>query len=240
MQATCRMKDLLLLFSLVHVYLLIAATTAIGDGRPPAHCALVKCARPLCADPVIPEGECCPSCENSQCLFKGCVQFLGEPGSPTVQWKPNGCGTCICADGHALCFGFSCPPVYSPSRDPCFGRPQTTSPTECCNVCDYGVPEDECAVVPDHSLTYRLGLEGSGCSVDLTFHHCDKRGYMDKSGRRFQCSSVMGERSVKLRGNSDSVTGSCHALTELSYVDVVRCVPRRNDDLNVGCDLYVD
>ena len=221
------------------LFLLFTATSAFGDERP-AHCAMVGCRGPLCADPVIPEGECCPSCENSQCQFKGCVQFLGNAGSETVQWKPDGCTTCICADGRTLCGALGCPPVYPSPSDPCFGRPQTTSPTECCNVCDYGVPEDECAVVPDYSLTYQLGLEGSGCSVDLTFHRCDKRGYMDKSGQRFQCSSVMGERSVKVRGNSDSVTGSCHALTELSYVDVVRCVPRRNDDLDVGCNIYVD
>ena len=238
-----KMKALLV----IHI-LLVAATTAIGDDgefyryEPPDDCALASCPRPLCANPVIPEGECCPSCENSLCQFKGCVQFLGQPGSKTVQWKPDGCSTCTCADNRTLCYALGCPPVYPSSTDLCFGRPHITSPTECCDVCDFGVPENECDVVPNWSTTYQLGREetGSGCDVTLTFHFCDKRGFMDDQGRRFRCKPVFRQRSVKLGDDSDSVTGSCSPLTGLAYKDVVRCVPERDDDLDVGCDIYVD
>ena len=228
--------------------LLIAATTVIGDDdefyryEPPDNCALASCPRPLCANPVTPEGECCPSCEYSLCKFKGCVQFLGRSGSKTVQWKPDGCSTCTCADDQAICYALGCPPVYPSSLDLCVNQPTITSPTECCASCDYGVPEDECAVVPDYSLTYWLGMEEyeSGCSVAVTFHRCDKRGYMDDNRQRFQCNPVVRQHSVTLNDNSDSVTGSCGALTELTYNDVVRCVPVRNDNLDVGCDIYVE
>ena len=234
----CKMKALL--FSLF----LSIATAAVIDDEPPVGCLLPSCDRPLCADPVIPKGECCPSCENSQCQFEGCVQFLGRPGSETVQWKPNGCTTCVCADGQTLCGALGCPPIYPSSLDLCAnGSLTVTSPTECCASCDYGIPEDECAVVPYYSLTYQLGVEEyeSGCSVELTFHQCDKRGYMDDQGRRFQCNPVVRQRSVKLNDNSGgSVTGSCGALAELAFDDVVRCVPTRDENLDVGCDIYVE
>ena len=231
------MKVLGLLFSLL--FLSTADSTAIGQVNPPIPCALA-CPRPLCTNPVLVEGECCPSCKNSQCKFEGCVQFLGEPGSRTVQWKPDGCSTCVCADDHALCYALGCPPRYPTSDDPCFGRPQVTSPSECCATCDYGIPDDKCAVVPDYSLTYlELGVEeyqsyDSGCSVVLTFHRCDKRGYMDENGQRYQCNPVIGQLSRKLSG------GSCGALTELAYEDVVKCEATRNDNLDVGCDIYVE
>ena len=234
---------------LLSLFLSIATMAVVGDDHefyryePPEGCVLPSCPRPLCADPVIPEGECCPSCENSQCQFEGCVQFLGQPGSKTVQWKPDGCTTCVCADGQTQCYALGCPPMHPSSLDLCVdGSLTVTSPTECCASCDYGILEDECAVVPDYSLTYQLGVEEyeSGCSVELTFHHCDKRGYMDDQGRRFQCNPVVRQHSVKLNDNSGSVTGSCGALTELAFNDVVRCVPTRNENLDVGCDIYVE
>ena len=232
---------------LISLLFLVIATTTIADEfyyryEPPDDCQSVKCPRPLCANPVTPEGECCPSCEHSECKFEGCVQFLGKPGSKTVQWKPDGCITCICTDNTSLCYGFGCPPVYPPVTDPCLGRPQITSPTECCIACDFGIPEKECAVVPDRSLTYELGMEefGSMCSVALTFHRCDKRGFIGNGGRRFECRPVVRRRSVKLSRDSDSVSGSCGAVEELTYSDVVRCLPVRNDDIDIGCDILVD
>ena len=225
------MKALLLSLSL-----LITATTAIGDDGE--ICALISCPTPLCANPVTPEGKCCPSCENSLCKFKGCVQFLGSPGSETVQWKPDGCTTCTCVDDKTICGAMGC--LRRPSLDPCIDRPTITSPTECCVTCDYGTPKDECVVVrDDNRYTYRLGLEedGSSCSVMLTFHLCDKRGYMDNNGQRFECKPVVSQLSMKL---SDVAAGSCGALTELAYNDVEKCVAVRNDDLDVGCDIYVE
>ena len=220
-----------LLFSLL--FLSTADSTAIGQVKPPISCALA-CPRPLCANPVLVEGECCPSCENSQCKFEGCVQFLGEPGSKTVQWKPDGCSTCVCADNQTLCGAAGCHPAV----DPCFGQPLVASPTDCCGTCDYGIPEDECAVIPVYSTTYHLGVEqrqsNSDCSVMVTFHGCDKRGYLDRNGQRYQCNPVMGQLSKKLSGRT------CGALTEFAYEDVVKCEATRNDNLDVGCDIFVE
>ena len=223
------------------LFLSTAASVAINHDSEVKHCldCGLTCPTPLCADPVFVEGECCPSCENSQCKFKGCVQFLGEPGSKTVQWKPDGCTTCKCADDYPLCSKVLCLYLNHPGRvDPCIGLPRITSPTECCTVYDYGVPEDECVVVPSYSLTYQVGVKDymsdSDCSVMLTFHRCDKRGYLDKNGRRYQCNPVMGQLSGKLSGES------CGALTELAYEDVVKCKATRNDNLDVGCDIYVE
>ena len=93
-------------------------------------------------------------------------------------------------------------------------------------------------VVPSYSLTYQVGVKDymsdSDCSVVLTFHRCDKRGYLDKNGRRYQCNPEMGQLSGRLSG------GSCGALTELAYKDVVKCKATRNDNLDVGCDIFVE
>ena len=219
------MKAFGLLLSLL--FLSTAASIAIDQDS----CAL-NCPRPLCANPVFVEGECCPSCENSQCKFRGCVQFLGEPGSETVQWKPDRCTTCMCEDAQTLCGAMGC----RRPDDFCSGQPQVTSPAECCPTCDYGIPADECAVVPFYNLTYYLGVKEyqSRCSVMLTFHSCDKRGYMDENGQRYECTPVTGQLSRELSG------GSCGVLTELAYEDVVECKATRNDNLDVGCDIYVE
>ena len=221
---------------LLSLYLLITATTAIVE--QPDNCASANCPTPLCANPVTPEGECCPSCENSQCKFKGRVQFLGSSGSETVQWKPDGCTTCMCDDDRTICGASGC---RYPSPDPCVGRSTITSPTECCVTCDYGTPENECVVVQDYNrYDYWLGMKKyeSGCDITLTFHRCDKRGYMD-DGQRFECKPVVSQLSVDLSDDSFT-TGSCGALTELAYNDVVECVAVRNDNLDVGCDIYVE
>ena len=227
---------------LLSLYLLITATTAIVE--QPDNCASANCPTPLCANPVTPEGECCPSCENSQCKFKGCVQILGSSGSEIVTWKPDGCTTCLCIKEQTKCYTQTC--TENPSLDPCIGRPTITSPTECCVTCDYGTPEDECVVVQDYNrYTYRLSNEdsGSSCSIALTFSRCDKRGYMDDSGQRFECNPVANEFPVKLSEDSPNlISGTCHALmlAELTYYDVVECVPVKSDYLNVGCDIYVE
>jgi hypothetical protein len=57
---------------------------------------------------------------------------------------------------------------------------------------------------------------------------------MDNNGRRYQCRPVFGKLSTELSG------GSCGALMELAYEDVVECEVTRNDNLDVGCDIYVD
>ena len=214
-----------------------------GFGVPPWNCLGVVCPETLCADPLTPPGGCCPSCDDSECKFEGCVQFLGQPGSKTVQWKPEGCTTCQCDDnGHTLCYAAFCPPVYPSSVDLCNGQSTVTLPWECCPVCDYGTPEGGCTVVEDRSETYQLGTEGVGstCSVDLTFHRCDKRGFMNDQGVRFECTPVIMPKFVELTADSEDVSGSCGAITDLVYEDVVDCSPVRNDNLDVGCDFLVE
>ena len=223
----------------------MAATVAIGDleffdeGPPPVQCAS-NCPTPMCADPVDVPGECCPSCDHSQCHFEGCVQFLGQSGSVRVQWKPDGCSTCHCtSDGHPICGAAGCLPVYPSLADLCNGRPTVTLPWECCPVCDYGTPERECTVVEDRTETYRVGSEVVGCSIDLTFHRCDKHGFMDDHGNRFECVPVRRPKSVELTADSEDVSGWCGAITDLVYEDVFDCSPVRNPDLAIGCDIVV-
>ena len=219
------------------ILFLVFLNGCYGFRQPPRKCLGVACPTPLCANPVTPPGRCCPTCDHSLCKFQGCVQFLGPPGSKTVQWKPDRCGSCKCSEnGQPMCSGKGCPQgPRAPGTVLCNGRPQVTLPWECCPVCDYGTPQGECNVVVDKKLTYKLSTETvrPTCSIDLTFHTCDKRGFMNDQGVRFECTPVRKQVTVQ-------PTGSCGiAKPELVFEDVVDCSPVRNDNLEVGCDITV-
>ena len=213
--------------------------TAYGGSRhfPLLDCRRAKCPfPPLCANPYIPPGECCPSCENSGCMFKGCVQFIGEldpeSGSLPVQWKPEGCITCTCQNNNTLCGGLGCPVGFPPPPDPCFGYPTTTKPWECCPVCDFGISDTKCGVVPAQNRTFSLKSGDSICSETVVEHRCDKRGILTRRGKRFACEPVYRKRQVEITG--------CVPFTHVSYQDVVRCKKVQDNDLDVGCDLFID
>jgi hypothetical protein len=212
------------------VLLLAAAlplTQAYGKG---VDCSTVLCARPLCANPVTPEGECCPSCENSNCKFKGCVNFLPGGG---VQWAENPCFVCQCdvKSNQQFCFIIDC---FFPTKEQCFGRPVITRPNECCPTCDFGIPKRRCGLVPQlfgrENITVSSSTTNRNCTEEVVKRGCDKIGF--RAGKkRFRCQPVKGKRRVEFDDNCP--------LCDARYTDNVRCKRVRDDDLIVGCDFIV-
>ncbi len=87
------MKSLQLVLLLFFPALILGAVVHQLIGPRPVDCSIVLCARPLCANPATPPGQCCPSCEDSNCKFEGCVNFDEEFGP---RWQPNPCKICQC------------------------------------------------------------------------------------------------------------------------------------------------
>lgn len=210
--------------------LLLAAlpTTQASWGR--VDCSTVRCARPLCANPVTPKGQCCGSCENSNCKFKGCVNFLPGGG---VQWAENPCFVCQCdvENNRQFCFIIDC---FFPSKEDCFGRPVITRPNECCPTCDFGTPSKRCGLVPQlfgrENITVSSSASGKDCTEQVVRKGCDKTGFRAGS-KRFRCQPVKGKRLIRFDKNCPLCFGH--------YRDNVRCKAVRDDNLIVGCDLIV-
>ncbi len=203
-----------------------------SSGPPGPDCSRVLCQKPLCANPVTPPGKCCPSCDNSQCKFGGCVQF--EPGN-RVQWKPDPCTTCSCFQNQTVCAAIGC--AGPPGPDPCFGRPLTSvgfRPSVCCPRCDFGVPEQACRAVPSKRRSFSLNHGGGTCTGSVIERQCDKIGFR-KRGRKFRCVPVRRTRSVSLKGPN------CSPFTKLLYKNVIYCRAVLDNSLTnaEGCDKII-
>ena len=193
-------------------------------------CSLVLCAKPLCANPVTPKGECCPSCENSNCKFEGCVNYLPGGG---VQWAPSPCTFCRCdvESNQQFCAIIDCFPL---TEKDCFGYPVITRPNECCPSCDFGVPENRCRLVPQIFGRENITVSsdrGRTCSEEVIKKGCDKFGFRSSSGKRFRCTPKEGKRLLRFDENCP--------LCRATYTDNVRCRPVRDDSIIVGCDFVV-
>lgn len=201
---------------------------SIPSERPQPQCRQVRCRRPLCANPVTPPGECCPSCENSGCKFEGCVNFRSDG---RAQWQPDPCSFCFCSNNRTVCAVVACRFL---TEDDCFGFPVTTKPDQCCPFCDFGIPEDKCAVVPlpfsQRNITVTDSRSSASCSKEVVEHECDKQGFR-ANGLKFRCVPREGKRLLRFKNTCPL----CGGL----YTDVVICRARRDDDITVGCDLVV-
>ena len=194
-------------------------------------CSRVRCRRPLCANPVTPPGQCCPSCENSGCKFEGCVNFLSD-GEP--QWQPNPCVFCSCTDNRTICAAIVCRQLR---KEDCFGFPVVTKQGECCPSCNFSTPDRRCVTVPrvfsqkniTVTETDRFGATRS-CTRQVVERTCDKIGFRAR-GRKFRCAPRRGKRRVRFRNSCPLCSGF--------FTDVVRCRAVRDDSIVVGCDLVV-
>ena len=214
--------------ALAAITFLVIWHTAAATGR--IDCSRVRCRRPLCANPVTPPGECCPSCENSGCKFEGCVNFRSN-GEPL--WQPSPCFQCSCSDNETICAIIDC---FALSKEDCFGRPVITRPWECCPSCDFGTPDDRCSAVPIpksfgglSNITVSNGFRS--CSREVILHTCTPRAFRSR-GKKFRCEPRESKRPVKFEKGCPLCVGF--------YQDVVRCKAVRDDDEIVGCDLFVD
>jgi len=194
-------------------------------------CRRVRCRCPLCANPVTPPGQCCPSCENSSCIFGGCVNFLSN-GQP--QWQPNPCVLCSCINNQTICASIGCRPL---EKEDCFGFPVVTKPGECCPSCNFSIPKRRCAAVPRVFSRKNITVTeedqfGStrSCTRQVVERTCDKVGFR-AYGKKFHCAALRRKRRVRFRDNCPLCSGF--------FTDVVWCRPVRDDTIVVGCDLVV-
>lgn len=209
----------------------LAALPLIQASGKKVDCSAVLCPHPLCANPVTPKGQCCPSCENSNCKFKGCVNFLPDGG---VQWAENPCFVCRCdiENNFPRCFIIDC---FFPSKKDCFGRPVIRRPNECCPTCDFGTPKLGCSLVPRifgrENITVSSSATTRKCTKQVIKRGCDKIGFQ-LGKKTFRCQPVQGKRLVRF----DKFCPLCLG----AYTDNVRCKAVRDDKLILGCDLVVD
>ncbi len=226
------MKSLQLVLLLV-LPAIIVGVAVQNEKRPvpPLDCSLVLCARPLCANPVTPPGECCPSCDDSNCKFEGCVNFNDEFGT---EWRPNPCKICRCdvENNQQFCGIIDC--FFLKEKD-CNGYPVITRPGECCPSCDFGTPEIGCHVVPqilskrNITVTQSRGFKPS-CTIEVQKHTCDKFSFGFR-GKKFRCDPISKRRLVRFEKNCPLVWG----VRE----DVTYCKAVEDKTLTIGCDLKV-
>ena len=212
-----------LLSLIVTVHEVSPAVASLVDPNSP--CDPTACPNPICADPTPPTGgACCPSCEGSKCLFKGCVHWAAFG----PQWRPDPCTLCTCSNGMQLCSATQC------AMPNCFGYPVRTKPGACCPECDYRVPLDQCkpVVVKNETLSVIQGV--STCEAAVLLHHCDKTIAI-KSGRIFMCQSVTSDVEIQ----PERCSGQ-----KLTYKDVVACNLTPADIMDYDtksseCEMYV-
>ncbi len=217
------------LLLLLVVGLSLAADGPTQGSRDP--CVGVKCPRPLCADPITPRGQCCPTCAHSRCKFEGCVQL-----KPRLTWYPNPCSPSICREGRTIRGIVDCFPQTNIQPEDCFGfpvSPMQPTPTRCCPRCEFGVPENACRAVPSEEESFIIKHSTSTCRGSLTVHECDKIGYRE-DGKIFRCDPVLGSRSIPTTGRG------CDPFKRVTYEDTISCKPVEDDTVNAdGCDLVV-
>ncbi len=108
----------------------------------------------------------------------------------------------------------------------------------CCPRCDFGVPENECQVVPSRRRSFNISLGSSMCSGNIVEHKCDKNGYRE-NGKLFRCEPTSVTRSTTLQGSG------CDILTGITYEDVGFCTAVEADPTDTslgnldGCDIIV-
>ena len=172
-------------------------------------CDLAQCPPTHCSDPRTPEGECCPTCEDALCVWRGCVYF----GAHGARWYPDPCTICGCYSEREVCTAILC------EEPECFGYPLVTDPDACCPRCDWGIAEDQCGSVPvaNMSLYATLG-DGAQCHYEVTRHECNKR-YLIRNGEIHECRSKRQKRSV--------LTTDCEDFHRIFYMDIGKCVAKR-------------
>ena len=194
--------------SLVLAVLLTLATAQLPSPTV-TRCNPSECPPAECADPEYSTDSCCPSCQNSTCQFKGCVNF----GAFGPQWRPNPCNICSCVNGQELCTQIEC------STPQCFGHPTTTREGECCPVCDFQIPDDVCGVVPVARKALYVALGDKSCREEVITYDCDKK-FIKKDGILMKCVP-------KKKLKSQLFTQSGCPVRKVTFKDVKLCEPKQ-------------
>ncbi|GAA6108773.1 cysteine-rich motor neuron 1 protein [Tachysurus ichikawai] len=130
-------------------------------------CFTAQCGVLHCERYYVPEGECCPVCEDPifpALNFAGCY-VNGQILAHGDHWREDDCTFCQCVSGDARCVAAAC-------GHNCLHP--VTVPGECCPVCE---GEDLCsALISGCTLKCPLGfqLDANGCAMCQCRHRHKK------------------------------------------------------------------
>lgn len=149
---------------------------------------------------------------GSPCPMRGCI----KSGAFGVTWRPEPCKTCFCdADGREQCYEQRCPPLD------CFGYPNKTEPWACCPVCDFGVPDDRCGVVPTSRKALYVSLGDAQCRTEVVTQDCNKPVvYRDR--KWYKCVA-------KPKRNRAVILKDCEAMRKVVVKSIPECVEEEAD-----------
>ena len=172
-----------------------------------------ECSQVLtCADPVTDphhRGPCSSmNCDNSKCKFRGCVHY----GAFGPQWMPDPCTICNCQLKREVCTKIECEESLE-----CYGYPTGVKEGECCPSCDFGVPENECGVIPTGYKSLYTALGEQNCQKDVLLHGCNKNYIAGKDGKFYQCKPVIMTHTVEM---GEDCKANIHQVT---YTDTAHC-----------------
>uniref|UniRef100_A0A8C4X142 Cysteine-rich motor neuron 1 protein n=1 Tax=Eptatretus burgeri TaxID=7764 RepID=A0A8C4X142_EPTBU len=149
-------------------------------------CFSAQCGRLTCAHHYVPDGECCPVCEDelfpvsnpAGCFAKGHIRAHGD------RWREDDCTFCQCADGEHHCTATACGqsclhPVHVPGEccpvceEPTFItiRPPVCPPLNHCSLddsrCKFGfrLDRDGCRLCQCKTKAEHCGGRMAGCSL---------------------------------------------------------------------------
>lgn len=149
-----------------------------------------------------------------------------------MTWRPDPCTTCMCLEGMETCAVVDCRPVE------CYGFPMVMRPQRCCEECDFGVSNTECAAVPVRTRMVDVQLGESTCQEEVLEFECDKTYIVDNSGAWFQCDAVREQVNVSVNDLPQRRCGP--QVSQVTYETVARCNKRRLSEFEIPQDYDPD
>ncbi len=146
----------------------------------------------------------CGTCDHSECKFEGCVYY-----SFFTYWKPERCTTCFCNGGRKRCYAESC------QQPECYGYPARRRPGECCEECDYGIPKNECGLIPNSVSWVSYRSDYLKTCHKVVKHKC-YRPYVFNEEKWYKCEAKEGWTTV-------STNEGCGHLVSQYHKDKVSC-----------------
>lgn len=146
--------------------------------------------------------------------MRGCI----KAGAFYVTWRPEPCTTCYCDDnGEEQCYQQRCPQLD------CFGYPNKTEPWSCCPVCDFGVADDNCSLVPTSRQALYVALGDAQCRTEVVVQGCNKElVYRDR--KWYKCvSGTKKNKAVHLK--------ECETMRKVVYKSMAECAEVEADPL---------
>lgn len=215
---------------------LLLVTLLISEAR--GSLDQTHCPPATCADGFYDPKTSCYSCEESQCMLRGCV----HSGAFFTTWMPDNCTVCQCLDKEKLCTTIECAPLQ------CYGYPTVHRSGKCCPECDFNVSKYDCGAVPVATKSLYVSLGDETCRRDVLEYACDKHYIIEDDGEWFACEPVR-EEVTQSFADVPGGGGCGQRISHMTYKAVARCEKRRLSDVEIPqdydpephrCHYYVD